>query len=84
MARKQKNPLELNIAQKEDALGLIRKYLREEWDEEIGDLKAELFWSFLQEKMGKLYYNKGVEDAQRFWALRTEDMMVDLDQLKQP
>lgn len=46
----------------------IRAYVRDEWDVEIGNLKAGLFVEYLLAQMGPVVYNRAITDAQRHLA----------------
>ena len=76
-----KDPLELNFDQKKVLVERIKDYIREEMDEEIGDLKADLFLGFVISNIGKEYYNKGIYDAKNFFFKRMEDLEIDIDQI---
>lgn len=66
--------LELNKEQKEEAVKEIIHYFGKERDEEIGNLAAQLLLMFIAEKIGPYYYNKGVQDAQKYMADRVDDL----------
>lgn len=76
-----KERLELNLDVKKAIVEKIRSYFREELDEEIGDLKAELLYDFMKRTIGKEFYNLGVLDTRRFLLKKIEDLEVDLDQI---
>jgi uncharacterized protein (DUF2164 family) len=76
-----RNVLELAAEKKQALLSLLKEYLCEELDQEIGDLKAELFYDFLLSNFGKAWYNKGILDSAAFFRKKMEDLEVDLDQL---
>ncbi|MDA3850788.1 MAG: DUF2164 family protein [Spirochaetaceae bacterium] len=59
----------------------LRSYIEEEWDLQIGDLKADLLVDFLEESLGKAYYNIGIKDTKRYFFKRMEDLEVDIDLL---
>lgn len=64
---------------KEQALQLketIKAYFHNELDTEIGDLQAELFLDFLNQNVGKHYYNLGVTDTLAAIKDRTEDLIM--------
>jgi uncharacterized protein (DUF2164 family) len=66
--------LELNKEQKEEAVKEIIHYFSKERDENIGNLAALLVLKFISEKIGPCYYNKGVQDAQKYMGERVEDL----------
>jgi uncharacterized protein (DUF2164 family) len=52
----------------------IKQYFVEQHDEEIGDLKAEMFLDFCLKEIAPSVYNKAVADAQAFMAGRVADL----------
>jgi len=41
----------------------LQRYFREELGEELGQFSAEFLLDFISEKIGPLYYNRGLLDA---------------------
>ncbi len=74
--------LELDRDRKKSLIDGLIAYIDDEWDQEIGLLKAELLLDFLTDHMGKELYNRGVEDSRQFLMKRMEDTELDMDQLK--
>ncbi len=64
------------------AVGAIIAFFKEERGEEIGVIAAEALLDFFQERVGKDFYNKGVEDAKALIKERMEDVEVDIDGLQ--
>ena len=56
------------------AVASLKRYLDEEFDEEVGDLKAGLFVDFLLEELGPTIYNRAMLDARAFFEERTADL----------
>lgn len=56
------------------ALNEIKKYFSTERDENIGDLSAELFLTFITEKIAAFFYNQGIRDAHQYMSERLEDL----------
>ncbi len=56
------------------AVASLKRYLDEEFDEEVGDLKAGLFVDFLLEELGPTIYNRAILDARAFFEERTADL----------
>jgi uncharacterized protein (DUF2164 family) len=52
----------------------IKQYFAEHHDDEIGDLKAEMFLDFCLKEIAPTVYNKAVADAQAFMAGRVADL----------
>ncbi|NMU52440.1 DUF2164 family protein, partial [Vibrio parahaemolyticus] len=55
--------IKLERAQKEALATAIQDYMQDELDVEIGQFDSEFLIDFITEKLGPIYYNKGVEDA---------------------
>jgi uncharacterized protein (DUF2164 family) len=55
--------IELTKEQKLQIATKLKKYLRENFDTEIEELKAELFIDFISENIASYYYNKGLADS---------------------
>ena len=52
----------------------VQSYFRNEHDESIGDLKAEMFVEFFIEKLGPKIYNQAIDDANSFIQERLLDL----------
>ncbi|MBN2625875.1 MAG: DUF2164 family protein [Spirochaetales bacterium] len=74
--------LELDRDRKKALVDGLIAYIDDEWEQEIGLLKAELLLDFLTDNMGKELYNRGVTDSRKFVMKRMEDMELDMDQIK--
>ncbi|WP_029916125.1 DUF2164 domain-containing protein [Pelobacter seleniigenes] len=55
----------------------IQAYFRTEFDDPIGELKAELLIDFFVEQLGPQIYNQAIADAQTF----IQDKLIDLDNI---
>ncbi len=55
--------IKLERAQKETLATVIQDYMQDELSIEIGQFDSEFLIDFITEKLGAVYYNKGVEDA---------------------
>jgi uncharacterized protein (DUF2164 family) len=55
-------------------VGEIQDYFREEMDQRIGDIPAEMLMRFFAEKMGPYFYNRGLYDAQAILMQRMDDL----------
>jgi uncharacterized protein (DUF2164 family) len=60
-------------AQKE-LVGSIKRYVAENFDQEIGDLKAGLLLDYVLKEIAPSVYNQAIADAQGYFAARTEDL----------
>jgi len=52
----------------------VRRFLSEQLDEEVGDMKARAFVDYALKEIGPLVYNQAVRDAERFMAERLGDL----------
>jgi len=52
----------------------IRRFFEEKWDEEIGDLKAELLLDFCLREICPAVYNQAIRDAQAFFHEKVADL----------
>lgn len=52
----------------------IKRYVAENLDEEIGDLKASLLLDFVLEEIGPHIYNQAIDDAQAYLHEKVTDM----------
>lgn len=74
--RKNDNLIDLTKEQKALAADMLKEFLLDSFDVEIGGLQASIMLDFITEKLGPLYYNKAVADAQAFITEKTEDMFL--------
>lgn len=74
--RKNDNLIDLTKEQKTLAADMLKEFLLDSFDVEIGGLQASIMLDFITEKLGPLYYNKAVADAQAFITEKTEDMFL--------
>ncbi|UPM53913.1 DUF2164 family protein [Gottfriedia acidiceleris] len=56
------------------AINQLQTYFLQERDEELSELSLMLLVDFISQKLGPMFYNKGVEDSQRFMSERVEDL----------
>ena len=66
--------LELSKEQKAEIVQSLQRYFREELDSELSEMQAGSFLEYLFKEITPLAYNKGVEDAQKYFLLRTEEL----------
>lgn len=52
----------------------IRRYVAEDWELDIGDLKAGLLLDFFLKEIGPCVYNRAVSDAQVYFRDRVADL----------
>ena len=54
--------------------GSVRRYLAENFGEDIGDLKASLFLNYCLEEIAPSVYNQAIADARAFMQEKVADM----------
>ncbi|MBS1817326.1 MAG: DUF2164 domain-containing protein [Acidobacteria bacterium] len=52
----------------------IKRYVAEELDQEIGDLKAGLMLDFVLKEIAPTIYNQAIADAQAYFQARVADL----------
>ena len=52
----------------------LKRYVREELDQDIGDLKAKLLLDYLLKEGGPVVYNQAISDAQAYFTNRVADL----------
>jgi len=68
--------IKLTKEQRTEMVSSIKKYLKKERGEEIGDLASGLMLDFIIEKLAPEFYNQGVQDSSKYLSDRLEDMMA--------
>ncbi|MGQ0649858.1 MAG: DUF2164 domain-containing protein [Gemmatimonadaceae bacterium] len=56
------------------AIASLRRFIAENLDQEIGDLKAELFLDYILAEHGPTIYNQAIADARSFFEERAADL----------
>lgn len=72
---RQQNEFGLSKEQKEEMKQKLQDYFFKERGEELGDLPATLMIDFIISELGKTFYNKEIEDAQRYMIERVEELL---------
>lgn len=67
--------IKLNETRQKEMVNEVQSYFRNEHDELIGDLKAEMIVEFFVEKLGPKIYNQAIEDANTF----IHEKLIDLE-----
>ncbi|SMQ59312.1 Uncharacterized conserved protein, DUF2164 family [Devosia lucknowensis] len=65
-------------------VGDIQDYFREELDQSIGAIPAEMLMQFFAEKMGAYFYNRGLYDAQALVRKKLDDVSDEIFGLERP
>jgi uncharacterized protein (DUF2164 family) len=64
----------LTKEQKQDVVESLRRFFTETLDAELSDLQAGFFLDYIMKEIAPLAYNQGVEDAQKFFSSKVEDL----------
>ena len=72
--KRDKPAITLSDKSREQAIASLRRYVEENLDEKIGDLKAALLLDYILEEHGPAIYNQAIADAQRFFEERSADL----------
>ncbi|EOW0799716.1 DUF2164 domain-containing protein [Vibrio parahaemolyticus] len=75
--------IKLERAQKETLASAIQDYMQDELSIEIGQFDSEFLIDFITDKLGAVYYNKGVEDAKAVLERRMLEMSDELYEIEQ-
>lgn len=75
--------IKLERAQKETLATAIQDYMQDELDVEIGQFDSEFLIDFITEKLGPIYYNKGVEDSKSLVERRMLEVSEELYEIEQ-
>jgi uncharacterized protein (DUF2164 family) len=75
--------IKLERAQKETLAFAIQDYMQDELSIEIGQFDSEFLIDFITDKLGAVYYNKGVEDAKAVIERRMLEMSDELYEIEQ-
>jgi len=66
--------LELTPQEFEQLIPSLQKYFREEFDQELSEMKARFLLEYFQKEIAPLAYNRGVKDAEQYFRSKTEDL----------
>jgi uncharacterized protein (DUF2164 family) len=84
VAMRDKPPIEISPVARTKAVASIRRYFREELDQDIGDLKAALLFEYFLAEHGPTIYNQGIADARAFFEERSADLAAICYQIEFP
>ena len=59
---------------KKQAIASIKRYFVESWDQDVGDLKADLLLDYFLKEIGPAVYNRAIADAQVYFRDRVADL----------
>jgi uncharacterized protein (DUF2164 family) len=66
--------IKLRDENEERALAAIKRYVLENFDEELGDLRSALLLDFILKTVGPAVYNQAIADAQAYLVERASDL----------
>lgn len=69
-----KTPLLLSKDEMQEAAARLQTYLRDEMEIEVGRLPAEILVEFIGRDFGRLFYNRGLRDAETVVRQKVEDV----------
>ncbi|MCG6442981.1 DUF2164 domain-containing protein [Vibrio parahaemolyticus] len=75
--------IKLERAQNETLASAMQDYMQDELSIEIGQFDSEFLIDFITDKLGAVYYNKGVEDAKAVIERRMLEMSDELYEIEQ-
>lgn len=77
-------PITFSREETKAIVGEIQDYFREELDQSIGAIPAEMLMQFFADKMGAYFYNRGLYDAQALVRKKIDDVSDEIFSLEQP
>jgi len=77
-------PIKFEREETKAIVGEIQDYFREELDQSIGAIPAEMLMAFFAEKMGAYFYNRGLYDAQALIRKQIDNLSDEIFALEQP
>ena len=69
--------IELSGDNKKIIIADIKDFFLKEFEEDLGDLRADIVLDFILEKIGTKIYNLGVNDARKWFREKFEDLDAD-------
>ena len=71
---RQKAAITIPDQAKKQALVSLKRYVAENFEQDIGDLKADLLLDYVLREIGPTIYNQAITDAKAFFQERTADL----------
>lgn len=65
---------DLSKQERIEAVSSLRRFIEEELELEISELQTGFLLDFFLKEIGPFSYNRGIEDAKRFFLAQTEDL----------
>ena len=76
--------IDFSNEEKEAMVAKLQRYFSDELDQEIGQFDAEFLLDFFAEEIGKLFYNRGLYDAQAMLESRMDNIVEAISELEKP
>jgi len=76
-------PITFSREETKAIVGDIQDYFRDELDQSIGAIPAEMLMQFFAQKMGAYFYNRGLYDAQALVRKKIDDVSDEIFSLEQ-
>ncbi|WP_375749827.1 DUF2164 domain-containing protein [Vibrio sp. HN007] len=74
--------IKLDSKQKEAMISLLQEYFEQELGTDLGQFDADFLIDFISDKMGSIYYNQGVKDAQLVIERKVMDISDELYEIE--
>ena len=66
--------IELNKQEIADIIPSLRRYFREELEQEISEMQAKFLLDYILKEIAPVAYNKAIKDAESYFRARVEDL----------
>ncbi len=73
---KGKMEIKLRKEVEDQLVGSLRRYWKQEEDEDLGELRAKLFLKFILQEVGPSVYNQAIADAQAYMQDKATEMEI--------
>lgn len=74
--------IDFSNEEKEAMVAKLQRYFSDELDQEIGQFDADFLLDFFAEEIGKLFYNRGLYDAQAILESRMDNIVEAISELE--
>jgi uncharacterized protein (DUF2164 family) len=74
--------IDFSKEEKEAMVSKLQTYFSDELDHDIGQFDAEFLLDFFAEEIGKLFYNRGLYDAQTILQSRIDNIVEAISELE--
>lgn len=68
--------IKLKSEVEEQLSGSLRRYWKQEEDDDLGELRAKMFLKFIIEEIGPSIYNQAIQDAQEYMQEKASEMEI--------